>query len=71
MKLKKIAHLIALIGVVSPAVAQEVQPQTTPMARVEITGSSIKRVAKEGALPVRDHQCRNSCKSRASPPPSN
>ncbi len=52
MKLKKIAHLIALIGVVSPAVAQEMQQQTTPMARVEITGSSIKRIAKEGALPV-------------------
>jgi iron complex outermembrane receptor protein len=52
VKLKKIAHLIALIGVVSPAVAQEVQQQTTPIARVEITGSSIKRVAKEGALPV-------------------
>ena len=51
MKLKKLAHLIALIGVVSPAVAQE-QQQATPMARVEITGSSIKRVAKEGALPV-------------------
>jgi iron complex outermembrane receptor protein len=51
VKLKKIAHLIALIGVVSPAVAQEMQ-QTAPMARVEITGSSIKRVAKEGALPV-------------------
>ena len=51
MKLKKLAHLIALIGVVSPAVAQESQP-STPMARVEITGSSIKRVAKEGALPV-------------------
>ena len=51
MKLKKIAHLIALIGAVSPAVAQELQ-QNTPMARVEITGSSIKRVAKEGALPV-------------------
>ena len=51
MKLKKLAHLIALIGVASPAVAQE-QQQATPMARVEITGSSIKRVAKEGALPV-------------------
>ncbi|MDB5746776.1 MAG: TonB-dependent receptor [Massilia sp.] len=51
MKLKKLAHLIALIGAVSPAVAQELQ-QNTPMARVEVTGSSIKRVAKEGALPV-------------------
>jgi iron complex outermembrane receptor protein len=51
LKLKKLAHLIALIGAVSPALAQEMQ-QNAPMARVEITGSSIKRVAKEGALPV-------------------
>ncbi len=51
MKLKKLAQLIALIGVVSPAVAQEVQTQG-PVQRVEITGSSIKRIAKEGALPV-------------------
>jgi len=51
VKLKKLAHLIALIGVVSPAVAQQLQ-QNTPMARVEVTGSSIKRIAKEGALPV-------------------
>jgi iron complex outermembrane receptor protein len=43
--------MIALIGVVAPAVAQEVQPQG-PIQRVEITGSSIKRIAKEGALPV-------------------
>jgi len=50
VKLKKLAHLIALIGVVSPALAQQVQ--APPMARVEITGSSIKRIAKEGALPV-------------------
>lgn len=51
MKLKKLAHLIALIGVVGPVVAQEAQPQQT-IQRVEITGSSIKRIAKEGALPV-------------------
>ncbi len=51
MKLKKLAHLIALIGVVGPAAAQEAPaPQT--MQRVEITGSSIKRIAKEGALPI-------------------
>ena len=50
MKLKKLAHLIALIGVTAPAFAQEAPPQT--MQRVEITGSSIKRIAKEGALPV-------------------
>ncbi|HAV36862.1 MAG TPA: TonB-dependent receptor, partial [Massilia sp.] len=51
MKLKKLAQLIALIGVAGSAVAQEVR-QDAPIARVEVTGSSIKRVAKEGALPV-------------------
>ena len=49
VKVKKLAQLIALIGVVSPAMAQEAGQ---PMQRVEITGSSIKRVASEGALPV-------------------
>ena len=34
-----------------PAQAQEEQP-AAPMQRVEITGSSIKRIAAEGALPV-------------------
>ncbi len=51
MKLKKLAHLIALIGVVGPAIAQDT-PSQQPIQRVEITGSSIKRIAKEGALPV-------------------
>jgi iron complex outermembrane receptor protein len=51
VKLRKLAHLIALIGAVSPALAQEVQSQQ-PMQRVEITGSSIKRISVEGALPV-------------------
>ena len=54
MKLKKLAHLIALMGAVSPALAQEAAQAggAAPMARVEVTGSSIKRIAKEGALPV-------------------
>ena len=53
MKLKKLAHLIALMGAVSPALAQDAaQTGDAPMARVEVTGSSIKRIAKEGALPV-------------------
>ncbi|UUZ57059.1 hypothetical protein LP419_20545 [Massilia sp. H-1] len=52
MKLKKLAHLIALIGVVGPAIGQEAVPAPVPMARVEITGSSIKRIAVEGALPI-------------------
>ena len=50
MKLKKLAQLVALMGVVGPVVAQEAAPPA--MQRVEVTGSSIKRVAKEGALPV-------------------
>jgi iron complex outermembrane receptor protein len=50
VKLKKLAHLIALMGAAGPALAQ--QAATPPMARVEVTGSSIKRIAKEGALPV-------------------
>ncbi|SFF62121.1 iron complex outermembrane recepter protein [Duganella sp. CF458] len=49
MKINKLAQLIALIGVASPVMAQQAAP---PMQRVEITGSSIKRVAAEGALPV-------------------
>ncbi|WP_229217636.1 TonB-dependent receptor [Massilia forsythiae] len=51
MKLKKLVHMIALIGATAPAVAQQA-PASQPMQRVEITGSSIKRLATEGALPV-------------------
>ncbi|MGK5007536.1 TonB-dependent receptor [Janthinobacterium sp. LB2P70] len=50
MKLKKLAQLVALMGVVGPVFAQEAAAPA--MQRVEVTGSSIKRVAKEGALPV-------------------
>jgi iron complex outermembrane receptor protein len=49
VKVKKLAQLIALIGVAGPAVAQDA---TANMQRVEITGSSIKRIAREGALPI-------------------
>jgi iron complex outermembrane receptor protein len=48
--LKKLAQLVALMGVVGPVMAQEAAAPA--MQRVEVTGSSIKRVAKEGALPV-------------------
>ena len=51
MKLKKLAQVISLL-----CVAGQVTAQTTTEAqkleRVEITGSSIKRVQAEGALPV-------------------
>ena len=50
MKLKTLAQLVALMGVVGPVMAQEAAAPA--MQRVEVTGSSIKRVAKEGALPV-------------------
>ncbi|MCE3605468.1 TonB-dependent receptor [Massilia sp. P8910] len=49
MELNKLAQLIALMCVAGQAVAQA---PGEPMARVEITGSSIKRIAREGALPV-------------------
>src|SRR4051812_42599382 len=56
VKVKKLAHVIALIGVASPAFAQDPAPvpaaAPAPMQRVEITGSSIKRIAVEGALPI-------------------
>lgn len=53
MKLKKLAHMIALMGVVAPVAGPALaQGGDAAMQRVEITGSSIKRVAKEGALPV-------------------
>jgi len=53
VKVKKIAQMIALIGVVAPAASPVFAQDVAPVVqRVEITGSSIKRVAKEGALPI-------------------
>ena len=52
MKLKKLAQLMALMGVAAPIMAQAQAQAEASMQRVEITGSSIKRIAKEGALPV-------------------
>jgi iron complex outermembrane recepter protein len=48
MKLTTIVRAIALLGLAAPALAQT----SAPAQRVEITGSSIKRIASEGALPV-------------------
>jgi iron complex outermembrane recepter protein len=47
VKLTPLASAIALLGLSTAALAQTTVPQ-----RVEITGSSIKRIASEGALPV-------------------
>ena len=55
MKLKKLARSLALVGIgaqfVGMAWAQGA-PEVQKVDRVEITGSSIKRIASEGALPV-------------------
>ena len=50
VKLKKIAQCVSLALIAGPAFAQDAQP--AKVERVEITGSSIKRVQAEGALPV-------------------
>ncbi len=61
MKLKKLAQIISVICIAAPAYAQvaapEVKkdaPKATPQKvdRIEVTGSSIKRIADEGALPL-------------------
>ncbi len=49
MKLKRIAGALSLLGLATHAIAQS--GDSAPQ-RVEITGSSIKRIAAEGALPV-------------------
>ena len=50
MKLNKIAQCIALMGIAGYAFGQTAPEQK--LQRVEITGSSIKRIASEGALPI-------------------
>jgi iron complex outermembrane recepter protein len=47
MKLKKLVGGLVLVGLASHVVAQDSSTQ-----RITITGSSIKRIAAEGALPV-------------------
>ena len=47
MNVNALVGSLALLGLATHALAQQAAPQ-----RVEITGSSIKRIASEGALPV-------------------
>ena len=49
MKLKKLSQCLALAGFASCVAAQTTD---VSLQRVEITGSSIKRIAAEGSLPV-------------------
>ncbi len=50
MKLRSLVSSLALLGMASHALAQTAPPAEAQ--RVTITGSSIKRLASEGALPV-------------------
>ena len=54
MKLKKIAQVVSLVCIAGPVVAQTSTPTPQPqkIQKIEITGSSIKRVQDEGALPI-------------------
>jgi len=51
MKLKKLTQCISLILVAAPVLAQDTGA-VQKVERVEITGSSIKRVQGEGSLPI-------------------
>ncbi|MFN9450151.1 MAG: TonB-dependent receptor plug domain-containing protein, partial [Rubrivivax sp.] len=51
LKLHPIAQAAALLVLALPVMAQTAAPAPAPQ-RVEITGSSIKRIASEGSLPV-------------------
>ncbi|MEO5733345.1 MAG: TonB-dependent receptor [Rubrivivax sp.] len=51
MKLKTLVGSLALLGIASHATLTYAQANDTPQ-RIEITGSSIKRIQTEGALPV-------------------
>lgn len=53
IRLMFVSGIAASIGLLAqPVLAQDATKDDTKMQRVEITGSSIKRVAAEGALPV-------------------
>ncbi len=52
MKLKKLAQVISLTCIVGPVAAQTTPPAPQKVQKVEITGSSIKRVQDEGASPL-------------------
>lgn len=65
MKLKQLAQIVSLICIAGPALAQTPAPTVSPTApapaakppaakteKIEVTGSSVKRVSDEGALPI-------------------
>lgn len=52
MKLRKLAQVISLLCVAGQVAAQTTGTDAQKLERVEITGSSIKRVQAEGSLPL-------------------
>ena len=52
VKLKKLAQVISLICIAGPVAAQQADTPPQKVEKVEVTGSSIKRVQAEGALPL-------------------
>jgi iron complex outermembrane recepter protein len=55
MKLRTLAHAVSLICIALPVAAQDAAPEKkdpTKLEKIEVTGSSIKRVQDEGSSPV-------------------
>ncbi len=52
MKLRPVAQAAALLCAAIPAFAQTAAGASEPQQRIIVTGSSIKRIASEGALPM-------------------
>ncbi len=52
MKLNRLAAQLAVLGLAAHASAVMAQAEGTKLERVEVTGSSIKRIKDEGALPL-------------------
>ena len=61
---------LACTAIISPALAQTTPPSTQQLERVEITGSAIKRIEGESALPVTTSRARKSIKWASSTPRS-
>jgi iron complex outermembrane recepter protein len=52
VKLKKIAYGVSLALIAAPVAFAQTTPEPQKVERVEVTGSAIKRIQTEGALPV-------------------
>jgi hypothetical protein len=74
-KLNRLTQSLVMVGLVLPVMAYAQDVPAAPKKdeakpqRIEVTGSSIKRVRDEGAVPCRSSR-RRTWSSRASPVPS-